>query len=347
MRHLAVLAALAVLPGCGGNTVSLSGRGATFVKEVMFDWADTYKDFRPVEVSYTGTGSSDGIQNLINGTVDFGCSDAPMTRDQLARARAADGEVLHIPLVIGAVVPAYNLAGIDRPLHFTGPVLADIFLGKVAYWDDPPLRDLNPGVALPHLNISVVTRGEGSGTTNIFTEYLRKVSDDFRTNVGAGTKPRWPVGQGQPGNEGVAGFIERTPGSLGYMELSHVLVNQTIRYGTVRNRAGKPVLASLESTTAAATRGMAEEQTVEPYSLHDLTYSLTDTGGEDAYPICGMDYMMLYKVQPRVKGAALVAFLRWATTDGQATAKAKGFAPLPADLVKRIDAKLNEVEYVP
>jgi phosphate ABC transporter phosphate-binding protein len=310
-------------PGCKGGkgTVSLSGRGATFVETAMADWSDVYKGEHPVQISYTGTGSTDGIQSLTNKTVDFGCSDAPMTKEQLATAKEAGGEVLHIPLVVGAVVPAYNLEGLDKPLNFSGPLLADIFLGKVKKWNDPAIKAANPEANLPDRDIAVVVRAEGSGTSNIFTEYLSKVSEEFRTKVGASTKPKWPAGfQAQQGTAGVAGFIERTAGSLGYVELTYVLGNPKIKYGAVTNKAGKPVLANAAASTAAAAAMLGVTQTAEPYALHPLTYSLTDADGPDSYPICGLSYAILYK---------------------------KRYAPLPDDLVQRIGARLNEVEFTP
>lgn len=336
--------------GCsrGGGPVTLNGAGATFVMPIVLDWADDYKELKPVLVSYQGIGSGGGIQQLIAGTVEFGCSDAPMNAEQLARAKEAGGEVIHVPLVLGAVVPAYNLPGVTQPLVFDGNVLAGIYLGSITKWDDSAIAALNPNVPLPkNLDIAVAARSENSGTSFIFTEYLSKVSPAFQEKIGAKTLPAWPKQvQKEKGNEGVRDLIKRSPGTIGYLELCYA-EQQKVQYGSVKNRTGKPVRATLESITAAATVAMGQKQTAEPFSLHELTYSLTDAEGASSYPIAGMSYAILFKKQHRGKGEALVEFLRWAVTDGQKLSPRLFYAPLPAALVDKIQARLNQVEYAP
>ena len=274
----------------------------------------------------------------------FGCSDAPMSKKELDDATAQGGEVIHVPLVVGGVVPAYNL-DVDKPLAFTGPVLADIFLGKIKRWNDKQLADLNPGVSLPDLEIQTVFRSEGSGTSYVFSEYLSKVSPEFKEKVGA-TKAfpdKWGVGK--KGSEGVAGHIAATKGAIGYVELTYALDTQA-KYGSVRNRDGKDVLANLASLTAAAEVGLGMKQTAAPYDLHELTYNLTDLPGERVYPITATSFCLLYRTQPKARGKALVEFLRWATSaEGQAMAENRNYAPLPAELQKKIADKLGTVEF--
>ena len=357
---LAVLA----LAGCGpvppaddgppremvaAEPAELNARGSTFVEPILRFWANEYADRTggAVRVNYQGTGSGDGVNKVTDHLVDFGCSDAPMNKKQLAAAVAKGGPVVHVPLVIGAVVPAYNLPGVDRPVTFTGPLLADIFLGKVTAWDDPRLAELNPGLALPPLNIQPVYRADPSGTTFIFADYLAKVSPGFKAAVGVSNDPKWPAGVGvkQPKTDGVAGHVSRTPGAIGYLELSFALGDDTTEYGAVVNRAGKPIRADLASITAAAAEALRHKPTAEPYSLHDLTYSLTDAGGEASYPIAGMSYAILYRKSPGANGRTAVAFLKWATSaEGQAMAGRRDYAPLPDELRVRIDKALDTVD---
>jgi phosphate transport system substrate-binding protein len=357
MRRLPLLI-LPLLVGCtggatapgGGKTVRLNGSGATFVQPVMLDWASDFGGRTRHEIDYQGTGSGNGIQQLTAKTIDFGCSDAPMNKEQLAKAQEAGGDVAHVPLVLGAVAVIYNLDGIDKPLTFTGPLLADIYMGKVTKWNDPALAKLNPGVALPDLAIQPVFRSDSSGTTNIFTEYLAKVSDEFRTKVGASTAPSWPkgVGIGQPKSDGLTGHVQRTKGAVGYVELTYALETKGVSFGAVTNKAGQPVRPSLGGITAAAAATLGTKPTAEPYSLHDLTYSLTDADGAESYPISGISYALLYQKQNSTKGRVLVEFLRWATgPDGQKLATERNYAPLPEGLVKQIHAKLDTIELAP
>lgn len=342
-------------PGAGGGTTteaaSLNGQGATFIEPIMKVWTEQYLEEKTggkVKINYQGTGSGAGIQQLIAKTVDFACSDAPMSKDQLEKATEKGGPVVHVPLALGAVVPMYNLEGVDKPLNFTGEVLADIYLGKVKKWNDKALADLNPRVSLPDVGIQPVFRSDSSGTTNIFTEYLSKVSPEFKSKVGANTTVTFPqgVGIGMPKTNGVAGHVTKTKGAIGYVELTYAL-DKKAPFGAVKNKAGKFIQADLPSITAAATAGLAEKQTTEPYSLHDLTYSLTDAAGDGSYPITAVSYGLLYANQPDAhKGKALVTFLKWcASAEGQKMAEKRKFAPLPADLANKIDAKLDTVTF--
>lgn len=333
------VAALALVAGCSHNGLGpagvdrLTGGGSTFVNPIMTKWAGVYTKDRGVRIDYTASGSGNGIQQMIDKKNDLGCTDAPMTDAQLEKAQKAGGEVLHIPLVMGGVVPAYNLADIKEPLRFNGPVLADIFLGKIKKWNDEALKKLNPGVTLPDKDIAVVHRSDGSGTTYIWSDYLSKVSATWKDQVGKGTDLKWPTGEGFPKNDGVAGHVTRTPGAIGYVELIYALRNN-IQYGAVQNGAGNFVRASLASVTAAGEGALTKIP-------DDLRYSLTNAPGKDAYPICGTTWAVLYVKQPPGKGQGLAAFLRWATHEGQEYTAELQYASLPQGLVERIDQKLS------
>jgi phosphate transport system substrate-binding protein len=314
--------------------VILNGGGSTFVNPLMQHWAGIYEKGHGVRLDYQGVGSSRGADGVLSRVYQFGASDAPLTDPQLAKVRQAGGDILHIPLVLGAVVSAYNLPGVRGPVRFTGPILADIFLGKIVTWNDPALRTANPGLDLPNLGITVVHRSDGSGTTFIWTQYLSKVSGEWKGRVGAATLVTWPVGQQGKGNNGVANLVSRTVGALGYLELTYALENN-LQFGQVKNRDGKFITPSLESVTAAGTL------TTIPA---DLRYSLTDVSGEDAYPIVGTAYALIHVDQTgNPSGRDLVAFLRWATHEGQAYVKDLRYAPLPPELVQRIDHSLATV----
>jgi phosphate transport system substrate-binding protein len=302
---------------------------------MMSRWASEYDKRTGVQVNYQSIGSGGGIQQMIVKTFDFGCTDAPLNEEQLQKARETNGEVVHIPLVMGAIVPAYHLAEVEEPLRFTGAVLADIYLGKITKWNDAALKDLNPSAALPDQEISVVRRSDGSGSTFIWVDYLSKVSPQWKETVGVGTSVNWPVGLGQKGTEGVAGQVKRTPGSMGYIELTYALQNN-IKYGLVQNREGEFVQANLESVTAAAAGALAEIP-------DDLRYSLTDPPGKEAYPISGTVWAVIYVNQPPGKGKAVVDFLRWVTHEGQEHAAALHYARLPQGLIPRVEQQLDKV----
>jgi phosphate transport system substrate-binding protein len=327
--------------------VTLDGGGATFIQPIMQFWKEEFRQANgdKVRINYQATASSDGVKRMTSKELAFGCSDAPMSQAEVDEAKGKGGEVFHVPLVAGAVVAMYNL-DLDQPLTFSGPLLADIYLGKVRKWNDPAVAALNPGVALPDLAIQPVFRSEGSGTSYVFTEYLSKVSPEFKAKVGATKqfKDDLKVGLGKKGSEGLAGHVTTTKGAIGYVELTYALDTKA-KFGRVVNKAGKPIEPTPKSVTAAVTVGMAQPQTDPPYSLHDLTYNLTDLGGDDTYPISVTCFCLLYQKQPAGR-KPLVEFLRWATSDaGQALAERRNFAPLPADLRKKVADKLNAVTF--
>jgi phosphate transport system substrate-binding protein len=259
-----------------------------------------------------------------------------MNEEQLGKARESGGEVVHIPLVMGAVVPAYNLPEIKAPLNFSGSVLADIFLGKITKWDDAALKALNPGVALPNEDIAVVHRSDGSGTTYVWVDYLSKVNADWKSKVGVGTSVNWPAGEGQKGNEGVAGQVRRTHGSIGYIELIYATQN-AIQFGAVQNQSGAMVVPSLESITAAANGSLSNLP-------DDLRYSITNAAGKDSYPISGTTWAVVYVNQPADKGKKIVDFLHWVLKDGQQYAEGLHYAKLPKGLVARAEQKVDAIK---
>jgi len=317
-----LLAAIA-LPAAA-QTVRINGAGATFPYPIYSKWFTEYNKLHPeVEINYQSIGSGGGIRQLTNRTVFFGATDGPMTKDQLL---AAAGKVLHLPTVLGAVVPVYNITGVDAELKFTGPVLADIFLGKVTKWNDPAIAKLNPGVKLPGTEITIVHRSDGSGTTYIFADYLGKVSPEWKKTVGIATSLNWPGGVGAKGNEGVAGLVKQTPGAIGYVELIYALQNK-IDLGSVQNMAGEFVKASLDSVTkaAAATKGKMPP---------DFRVSITNAPGAGVYPISSFTWLLFYE-NPKDKKAArtMTDFMRWALHDGQKYCADLGYAPLPEEVV--------------
>jgi phosphate transport system substrate-binding protein len=344
MRYALTLTALGlamVVVGCsgnvsvtggGGNKVDrITGGGSSFVAPMMKKWAAEYNKAHGVEIDYTSSGSGNGVSQMIDKKNDFGCTDAPMNEEQLNKARNAGGEVVHIPLVMGGVVPIYNLPDVEKQVKFTGQVLANIFLGKIKKWNDPALLKINDGVNLPDLAIAVAHRSDASGTSFIFTDYLSKVSDDWKQNVGKSTEPKWPVGDGAPKNPGVAQLVSGTKGCIGYVELIYAEENPALKIGAVQNRAGQFATASLESVTAAAA-GLKEVQ-------DDLRFSMTDADGKDSYPISGAVWMVLYTQQPE-KAGALKDMLQWLTHDGQELAKGLHYARLPQGMVEKIEKKI-------
>lgn len=342
-----MFAAAMAVTGCsgtGGDGARVTGQGSTFMAPAMTLLMKDYNQAHNVQLDYTGKGSTAGIQQMTEKTVDFGGTDAPLKQDQLDKAKAAGGEVVHIPLVIGGVVAAYNLPGVEKTLNFTGPILADIYLGKIKKWNDKAIADANPGVNLPDTGIKPVYRSDGSGTTNIFTEYLAKVSPEFKEKVGVGTAPDFhSVGEGSKGSDGVTGVVKQTPGAICYVELAYA-IQKSIKYGLMKNKAGKFVEANLDTVAASAESSFKVPQSTAPYSLHKLTFSLTDADGDNAYPICGIAYVVFYKDLAPAKKKVLIGFLRWATKDGQAQTKTLDYAPIPAALAAKIDERLKEVE---
>jgi phosphate transport system substrate-binding protein len=348
-RHLAraaqpvFVAWLAALAGCGGPPAPrVSGGGATFVNPIMQKWSGEYKRLKGVEIDYVSKGSGYGVEQMTARTIDFGCTDAPMSKEQTAAARETGEDVIHVPLVVGAVAVVTNVPG-HAAIKLTGDLLAGIYRKEITRWDDPRVAALNPG--LPGKEIVVVARAEKSGTTNIFTEYLSKASPPFRSAIGPSTKPKWPkdvVLQEQ--NDGVAGFVKNNEFTIGYVEV--VFARKTgLPTALVRNKAGEFLGPDADGAAAAAKAAMAAAQTDEPYSLHALTYSLTDAAGPKAYPICGISYAVLFARQPGDKGPPLVGFLKWAVTDGQQYAGDLDYAPLPAALQRRAEDLLGQVAF--
>jgi phosphate transport system substrate-binding protein len=318
----------------------LNGGGSTFINPLMQHWAGVYEKTHGVRIDYQPIGSGRGIDSVLSRVFLFGCSDAPLTDKQLAKVKETGGEVVHVPLVLGAVVPAYNLPGVATgQLRFTGPILADIYLGKITNWKNQALKIANPGIDLPDMPITPVHRADKSGTTFIWTDYLSTVSGAWKARFGATMQMDWPVGPEGKGNNGVANQVSRTVGSLGYLELSYALENN-LSFGQVKNREGKFITPALESVTAAA-----GALTNIPA---DLRLPLIDGPGEDTYPIVGMTYALVHANQTgNLSGRDLVAFLRWASHEGQAYVKELHYAPLPPELVGRIDTALAAVKLAP
>src|SRR5499427_1671107 len=318
---LGVVCVLLALPVVGQTT--LNGAGATFPNPMYSRWFSEYgKSHSDVQINYQPIGSGGGIRQVTAGTVDFGASDMPMTDKQLSDSKA---KILNIPTVLGAVVPAYNIPGVSGEVKFTPDVLAGIFLGKISRWNDKAITSANPDINFPDKEIIVVHRSDGSGTSFIFTDYLSKVSPDWKAQVGADTSVKWPIGMGGKGNEGVAGLIRQLPGSIGYVELIYAIQNK-IPYGSVRNSSGAFVKASLESVTAAA--GSA------PKMPADFRVSITNAPGKDAYPISSFTWLLIpEQSKDPSKGKILNDFLNWMVTDGQKMTTALAYAPLPDNVV--------------
>ena len=313
--------------------MTINGAGATFPNPIYSKWFDEYQKSHPdIRINYQSIGSGGGIKQLSAQTVFFGASDGPMTDAQL---QSAPGAILHFPTVLGGVVPVYNVTGVTQPLRFNGAVLADIYLGKITKWNDAAIAALNPGVKLPTDDIAVVHRSDGSGTTYIWCDFLSKVSLDFKTKVGVATSVNWPAGVGAKGNEGVSGLVRQTPGAIGYVELIYALQNK-MSYGSVQNKAGQFVTASLDSVTAAATGAPIPD---------DFRVSITNADGPTAYPIASFTWLLLYEhPKDAARGKAMVDFLKWALTDGQKFAPSLGYAPLPQPVVAKEMKALGKVQ---
>jgi phosphate transport system substrate-binding protein len=329
-----VFAVVSLACNGGGGSVSLQGAGATFPNPLYQKWLSEYgKLHSNVRIDYQSIGSGGGIKQLKEQTVDFGASDAPMKDEDL---KSAPGAILHIPTVLGAVVITYNLAGISQPLRFSPEVIADIFLGKIKKWNDPKIVADNPGVTLPANDITVVHRSDGSGTSAVFTDYLSKVSAEWKEKVGTGTSPSWPIGMGGKGNEGVTGQVKSTPNTIGYIELAYAVQNK-LPVAQMKNASGNFVEPSIDAVTAAASASAAN-------TPEDLRVSITNAAGAQAYPISSYTYILVYKEQKdAAKGKVLVDFLWWGIHDGEAFAKELQYAPLPADIVKRAEGKISSI----
>jgi len=335
MKSLLLL--LAALPAAALAQVQLNGAGATFPNIIYQNWMLTYNQTHPdVKLNYQSIGSGGGIRQFSDGTVDFGGTDAPMSDSAIA---AIGGNVLHIPTVMGAVVAVYNLQALPQAVRFTPDVLADIFLGKITKWNDARLASINAGVTLPASDIIVVHRADGSGTSYVFTDYLSKVSSEWQQKVGKGPSVNWPVGLGGRGNEGVASTVSQTPGAIGYVELAYATSNK-IPFGTLRNSAGNWITPSLQSVTAAAAGAMKD---MGPST--DFRVSITNASGAQAYPISSFTWFLVHKTYAdTAKARALVQFIWWAESEGQAKAPELSYAPLPNELHSGTEARLKSVK---
>jgi len=331
----AALSVAAVFAGsASAQSVDLTGAGATFPYPIYSKWFSDYAQNTGVKINYQSIGSGGGIRQLSEQTVDFGASDGPMSDQELAGAKG--GPVLHFPTVMGAVVITYNVPGVTRPLNLSGDLIADIFQGKITKWNDARIVAQNRGVSLPSSDILVVHRSDGSGTTYIFTDYLNTVSPSWAGSLGKGKDIKWPVGLGGKGNEGVAGQVSQTPGSIGYVELAYAKQNK-LPYANVRNADGRYVSPSIASVTAAAASMKLPKNT-------DYRVSIVNAPGKDSYPISSMTWILVYQNQPdKVKGTKLVNFLRWAYKNGEKSAATLDYAPLPASMVATLQNRLKTI----
>lgn len=324
MKKLFLAAIVLLATAASAQTLQINGAGATFPYPIYSKWFDQYHKIHPnAEINYQSIGSGGGIRQLSAGTVFFGASDGPMTNDQIT---AAGFRILHLPMVLGGVVPVYNVPEISAEMRFPGPVLAGIFLGKITKWNDAAIHAANPGVNLPNSDITVVHRSDGSGTSYILCDYLSKVSPEYRKTVGVATSVNWPAGVGAKGNEGVAGLVKQTPGSIGYVELIYAIQNK-ISYGAVQSLAGEFVRASTETVANAASAAAKNMP-------KDFRVSITNAPGHNVYPISSFTWLLLQE-SPRdvARSRMMVGFARWALTAGQQFAPQLGYAPVPKEVV--------------
>lgn len=332
IRRIALLCVVLAAPLFGQTT--LNGAGATFPNPMYQKWFSEYHKVHPdIQFNYQSIGSGGGIRQVLAQTVDFGASDGPMTDEQLSQAKT---KILHIPTVMGAVVPAYNVPGVSGELKFTPEAISGIFLGKITSWNDPAIAKANPGVTLPNQSIIVIHRSDGSGTTYIFTDYLAKVSSEWQNGPGKGTSVKWPVGLGGKGNEGVAGMIRQMQGGIGYIELIYAVQNK-IDYGSVKNVSGVFVKASLDSVTAAAASAKSMPA--------DFRVSITNAPGKDAYPISSFTWLLIpEKSKEAAKGKILADFLTWMVDDGQKMTADLTYAPLPGNVAEKVKGAIKLVQ---
>ena len=330
-----LLAGLVLAAATTATAQNITGAGATFPNPIYSKWFNEYSQQHPdVKINYQSIGSGGGIRQVTEGTVDFGASDGPMTDDQL---KASKTPIIHIPTVLGAVVPVYNLPGINGNLKFSQDALAGIYLGKITKWNDPYIAKENPGVNLPDRPILVVHRSDGSGTSYIFTDYLSKVSPEWKDKVGKGTAINWPVGVGQKGNEGIAGMVRQAPYSVGYVELIYAEQNH-MEFGVVRNHDGKFVKASTAGVTAAA----AANAKMIPA---DYRVSITDAPGAESYPISSFTWLLIPSpAKDAAKGRAIQGFLNWMLEHGESEAAAMTYAPLPKAVSDRVKVTISQLK---
>lgn len=333
MKRLWAILLLTLAANVGFAADTLNGAGATFPYPIYSKWFSEYHKAHPnVQINYQSIGSGGGIRQLLAGTVDFGASDGPMTNEQLAQSKVP---ILHLPTVLGSVVPAYNVGGVSGEIKFTPQALSGIFLGKITKWNDKALTDANPGVNLPDKSIIVVHRSDGSGTTYCFTDYLSKVSPEWKQSVGNGTSVKWPTGLGAKGNEGVAGMVRQMDGSVGYVELIYAVQNR-IPYGSVKNSAGQFVKASLASTTAAAASVKAMPE--------DFRVSITNAPGKDDYPISTFTWLLVpAQWKDASKAKIMTDFLNWMLDTGQGMVQQLNYAPLPKSVAEKERAKIKQI----
>ncbi|MGA7854391.1 MAG: phosphate ABC transporter substrate-binding protein PstS [Candidatus Acidiferrales bacterium] len=326
MLVVSLLLGAAALVAADTGTVLLNAAGATFPYPIYSKWFDVYHTAHPnIQINYQSIGSGGGIRQLQAGTVDFGASDGPMSDEQLAQSKF---KILHFPTVLGADVPSYNIPGVSTELNFTQKALADIFLGKITKWNDPELTKVNPGVNLPNADIVVVHRSDGSGTTYIWTDFLSKVSEEWKNKVGKGTSVNWPVGLGGKGNEGVSGLVKQTPDAIGYIELVYAAQNN-ISFGKVQNAAGKFVKADLAGVTAAAA-GAAKDMPA------DFRVSITNAPGATSYPVSSFTWLLIPEhISDATKRDAIKGFLKWMLVDGQKYNEGLTYAQLPKAVVAK------------
>jgi len=331
IRRIALLCLALCLPAFAQTTIN--GAGATFPYPMYSKWFSDYHKLHPeIEINYQSIGSGGGIRQVLAQTVDFGASDGPMSDEQLSQAKI---KILHVPTVLGAVVPAYNVAGISGDLRFSPKTVADICLGKITTWNDKAIAADNPGVKLPGQTIIVVHRSDGSGTNYIFTDYLSKVSSEWKDQVGKGTSVKWPVGLGAKGNEGVAGMIRQMDGAFGYVELIYAVQNH-IPYGIIKNAAGEWVKASLEGATAAA----ASVKNMPA----DFRVSITNAPGKDAYPISSFTWLLIpVQAKDPARGKIIVDFLNWMLDNGEKQTEQLAYAPLPENVAAKVKDAIKQV----
>jgi phosphate transport system substrate-binding protein len=322
----------------GGKAAHVEGDGSSSIAPLMQKWASEYEKTKGVKIEYTSCGSGNGIDHLIKGVNDFACTDFPLNAEQLRKARQVGGELVHIPLTLQAVVVVYNVEELQVSLRLTGPVLADIFLGKITRWNDPAIKELNAGAELPDKQILVAHRPDRSALTAIFTEYLASVSKEWKEKVGSGLEVRWPVGAASTLGAGPAQLIRLTPGAIGYLELAYVLADETkLKHAKIRNRDGKFVQGDLKSVTATAEGAL-------PDIPDDLCFSLTNARGKDSYPICGTTWAVAFATQKGTRGQQLVELLTWALRDGQDFVADHGYARLPEGLARRGEERLRAIQ---
>jgi phosphate transport system substrate-binding protein len=335
---LFVLLALAGVVWAQGALL-INGAGASFPNAIYSKWFDEYhKKFSNIQINYQSVGSGAGIKQVTEGTVDFGASDGPMNDDQIKAYTDKHGSaILHFPTVLGAVVPIYNVPGVNSALNFTPEALAGVFLGRITKWNDPAIASANKGVNLPANDIVVVHRSDGSGTTYIWTDYLSKISPDWNTKPGKGASISWPVGLGGKGSEGVTGLIKQTPNSFGYVELTYAVQNK-IGYGSVKNASGAFVKADFNSVSAAA-------ESAAKTMPDDFRVSITNADGKGAYPISSFTWFLIpAKFSDTAKRDALKGMLKWALTDGQGYAEPLSFAKLPKDVVAKELKAIDKIQ---